>query len=151
VSLIATHLLPKPFEKIGSVSNVKSGDTASITWPGRAEGKEYEWSVTVSDGDAITEGPRWKFSTSEIGIDNLVTTIQGYNLPHGIENSLIAKLQNLKDSLAAANVKQRQDTIRKLQAFMKECGAQRDKALTSEQADTLIEDANAIITILQRQ
>jgi hypothetical protein len=141
----------EPFEYLGTVNVKKSGDIASITWPGRAEGKEYEWYVTVSDGDSTTDGPRWRFSTFEIGIENLVATIQGYNLPYGIENSLIAKLQNVKDSLAVANSEKRKDSVNKLQAFINACEAQRDKALTSEQADALIEDANAIITILQQQ
>ncbi|MFC2014335.1 hypothetical protein ACFLU8_05685 [Chloroflexota bacterium] len=65
-----------------------------------------------------------------------------------IANSLYAKLQNVKDSLAAANAGQRNDAINKLEAFINSCEAQRDKGLTSDQADILIATANNIIAML---
>jgi hypothetical protein len=81
-------------------------------------------------------------------IEGLISTVEGLNLQQGIENSLDAKLQNAKDSLAAANAGLREDAVNKLQAFINACEAQRDKALTSEQADELIAMANAIIASL---
>jgi hypothetical protein len=50
--------------------------------------------------------------------------------------------------LTAANAGLREDAINKLQAFINACEAQRDKALTTEQADMLIEMADLIIASL---
>ena len=38
------------FEVIGTLTDVPSGSTASLPWPGRAPASGYEWRVTVSDG-----------------------------------------------------------------------------------------------------
>ena len=81
-------------------------------------------------------------------IEGLISTVEGLNLRQGIENSLDVKLQNARDSLTAANAGLREDAISKLQAFINACEAQRDKALTSDQANMLIEMSNAIIASL---
>ena len=81
-------------------------------------------------------------------IEGLISTVQGLNLQQGIENSLDVKLQNARDSLTAANAGLREDAVNKLQAFINACEAQRDKALTTVQADELIAKANAIIASL---
>jgi hypothetical protein len=43
-------------------SDVASGSTTSAAWPGLAPGTQYQWHVTVSDGQAITTGPVWTFT-----------------------------------------------------------------------------------------
>lgn len=43
-------------------SNVASGSTTSAAWPGLAPGTQYQWYVTVSDGQATTTGPVWTFT-----------------------------------------------------------------------------------------
>ena len=83
--------------------------------------------------------------------DELVEMVLQCNLKAGIENSLETKLQNAKNALTAANSGQREDAVNKLQAFINACEAQRDKALTPEQANGLIAKANTIIASLQLQ
>jgi VCBS repeat-containing protein len=52
-----------PFTVIGTGSNVPSGSESSIEWSGLAEGTEYEWYVSVNDGQKTTTGPVWSFTT----------------------------------------------------------------------------------------
>jgi DNA-binding beta-propeller fold protein YncE len=88
---------------------------------------------------------------SETLTQNLINKVKTMNLKRGVSTNLDAKLKNAKNSLTSANASQRQDAINKLQAFINACEAQRDKGLTPEQADELIESANTIIAILQQQ
>ena len=55
------------FQQIGAPQSVASGGKATVNWPGLAEGTEYEWYVTVSDGHATTTGPVWSFITATPG------------------------------------------------------------------------------------
>lgn len=55
-----------PFQVIGASSNVPSGSTASVSWPGLQSGAEYEWYVTVDDGNAATAGNTWSFISANI-------------------------------------------------------------------------------------
>jgi hypothetical protein len=48
---------------IGTLPDVPSGSTAAIAWPGLGPSSEYEWYVTVSDGNSTTTGPTWDFTT----------------------------------------------------------------------------------------
>jgi hypothetical protein len=52
-----------PYSLIGSVSDVASGSTASITWSSLVASTEYEWYATVSDGHTTTAGTTWSFTT----------------------------------------------------------------------------------------
>ena len=60
------------------------------------------------------------------------------NLQQGIWNSLDAKLQAAINAWDKVNKGQGAVAINMLNAFINECEAQRDKKLTSEQADELI-------------
>jgi hypothetical protein len=51
------------FEPIGTVSDVPSGTSACIAWPGRQPGADYEWFLEVANSVATTTGPRWSFSS----------------------------------------------------------------------------------------
>ncbi|MDD5704080.1 MAG: hypothetical protein PHU23_18770, partial [Dehalococcoidales bacterium] len=53
-----------PFEVAGIANDISSGSNASISWPGRDDGTEYEWYVKVSDGSRTTTGPTWCFTTN---------------------------------------------------------------------------------------
>jgi len=64
------------------------------------------------------------------------------NLPSGIENSITSKLDNAIQSLENG---QDNAAVNKIEAFIKQVEAQRGKKLTNEQADFLIEYAQAII------
>jgi hypothetical protein len=52
-----------PFVSLGNDSE-PSGGTACVPWPGRQPGRQYEWSVAVSDGTSTTTSPRWTFTTA---------------------------------------------------------------------------------------
>ena len=114
-----------------------------------------EAETSVAEAPAETAATEAETSTGEeadesdgTAIEGLMSMVEGLNLQQGIENSLGAKLQNAKDSLTAANAGLREDAVNKLQAYINACEAQRDKALTSEQADELIAHANAIVASL---
>jgi len=76
----------------------------------------------------------------------LIETIKTWNLPNGTENSLTSKLQNAIQSLENG---QQNAAINKLNAFINEVKAQRNKKLTNAQADTLITEAQRIINAIQ--
>ena len=81
-------------------------------------------------------------------IKSLIAYVISLNLKQGIENSLDAKLDNALRALEAANAGLRQDAANKILAFINEIEAQRDKALTNEQANTLLEKASDILLML---
>ncbi len=54
------------FTLIGATTT-PSGSTASVSWPGRAQGSAYEWYATVSDGPLTTIGPTSSFTTASNG------------------------------------------------------------------------------------
>lgn len=56
-----------PFEEIGTLNNVPSGTNVSMSWPELNNGTEYEWYVTVSDGNRVTTGNTWSFTTTGSG------------------------------------------------------------------------------------
>ena len=74
-------------------------------------------------------------------INDLIGLVQSFNLPHGIENSLIVKLQNAQNSLAAGDTA---GVCDRLTAFVNQVNAQAGKVLTAEQADQLIAEAEQI-------
>ena len=112
--------------------------------------------ISDSDGDGILDdvdncplenatGLDANFDGCKDTIDALINVTKSLNLKQGIENSLDAKLQNAKDALNAKNANQRQDAINKLQAFINEVDAQRNKSITNEQANLLIAMTNNVI------
>jgi hypothetical protein len=60
------------FEEIGTLSGVASGNEASIDWTGRLPLTQYEWYVTVSDGEISSASPIWRFMT--VGFEHRVYT-----------------------------------------------------------------------------
>jgi len=78
-------------------------------------------------------------------INDLVALIGNFNLPHGIAQSLVTKLQSALAALAAADTATACDS---LTSFINECSAQSGKALTEEQASQLINAASGIRTEL---
>jgi hypothetical protein len=51
------------FQVIAMNNNVPSGSDTTAVWQSLAEGTEYEWYATVSDGSQTTTGPIWTFTT----------------------------------------------------------------------------------------
>ncbi len=58
--------LTNSFALIGE-TNVVSGSTACVNWPGLEDNSEYEWYAELFDGLNTTTGPVWLFTTSAGG------------------------------------------------------------------------------------
>jgi hypothetical protein len=80
--------------------------------------------------------------TIEEMIIDLIIEVEHLNLPFGLENSYLSKLKGALKSYEKGNYKA---AINKLWAFIYHVGAQRNKALSEEEADSLIEAAQNII------
>jgi len=108
------------------------------------------WSIGISTyfDYATVKYSQVLFTTPAEGVSELIKFVESFNLKQGIENSLDAKLQNALAALDAANAGLRQDAINKMQAFINSVEAQRGNALTDDQADSLVDIANAIILLL---
>jgi len=79
---------------------------------------------------------------------DLVLKVASFNLQQGIENSLDAKLSAAWDALNDINENNDASAVNKLEAFINEVEAQRDKKIEGWQADALIAGAQKIISIL---
>jgi hypothetical protein len=84
-------------------------------------------------------------NVAEDQINDLVELVESFDLPMGIENSLITKLQN---ALAAIEASDTATACECLTAFINECEAQSAKKLTADQFTQLINSANQIRTDL---
>jgi len=62
---------------LGARSNIASGESTSVIWANLTPGTEYEWFVTVDDGNLITLGPRWGFTTQDPSVIG-VTSVQAH-------------------------------------------------------------------------
>ena len=78
-------------------------------------------------------------------VNDLIALVTSFHLPHGIENSLLTKLQS---ALAALNASDTATTCDALKSFTNQSSAQSGKALTEEQASQLINAASQIRTTL---
>lgn len=86
--------------------------------------------------------------TPQALIVQLIDTVEAMNLQQGIDNSLDAKLDAAFNALDDLNQNNDVAAINSLNAFINAVEAQRDKKITNEQADALIDAANYIITLL---
>jgi len=75
----------------------------------------------------------------------LIETIEGWNLPKGLEKCLTSKLDSIIHQLNKGN---ENIAINKLIGLINQVEALRDKKLTSEQADYLIAEAQKIIDLI---
>jgi Tol biopolymer transport system component len=82
-------------------------------------------------------------SSVQSDINGLIALVNNFNLPHGIENSLVTKLQ---DALTALNASDTATACDSLSAFVNQCSAQSGKTLTEQQANQLINSATQIRT-----
>jgi probable HAF family extracellular repeat protein len=114
-------------------------------------GWELTYATAINDAEQIVgwglingQGPHAFLLTPRSPSDlisDLISLIQSFNLPQGIENSLIVKLQNAQDALAMGNTV---SACNRLEAFINEVNAQAGKALTIDQADQLMTGANQV-------
>jgi len=80
-------------------------------------------------------------------IEDLIKTVKSLGLHHGIENSLVKKLEGAIKALERGND---EAAIGKLNAFIKEVGAQRGKKIAEEDAIYLTEAAETIIAAIEK-
>jgi probable HAF family extracellular repeat protein len=79
--------------------------------------------------------------TPQAGIAGLIGLVQGFGLPRGIETSFVKKLEGALRSLEAGNP---EPACGELLAFINHARAQSGKALTDEQAEQIIGEAEAL-------
>ncbi len=79
-------------------------------------------------------------------LEDLIQTVESWDLNTGIETSLTSILRGAYRSLDKENPKA---SIRQLTAFMNEAEALRDNKLNNEQADYLISEAQRIIDLIE--
>lgn len=99
--------------------------------------------VTVSDQASNTASYNISY-TVEVTYDSLCELTTGFLTQNGKEqlaNSLCSKLQGAKD---AANKGNQNAASGKIEAYIHEVGAQKNKAFTNEQADLLVKFSNSI-------
>ena len=78
----------------------------------------------------------------------LALMVVDMNLQQGINNSLDSKLDNAFNALDDANANNDQSACNVLGSFVNAVEAQRGKKITDDQADALVERANAITNII---
>ena len=71
------------------------------------------------------------------------------NLNSGLGNALDRKIQNALDALDMVQLGNNSSAIRIMYAFIQSVEAQRDKALSEEEADDLVAAAETIILFLE--
>lgn len=102
------------------------------------------WAVAGGFGDFDLYAFTFQLPSSvPAQINNLIALVQSFQLPHGIENSLVTKSQDALAALSASDTATACDSLR---SFINQCSAQTGKALTNEQADQLINSATEIGT-----
>jgi len=81
-------------------------------------------------------------------IEALIEQVAALNLQQGIENSLDTKLDSALNALDDLNENNDEAACNSMQAFINAVEAQRNKKITSPQADELIAAAQAILDVL---
>ncbi|MFC1954366.1 NosD domain-containing protein [Chloroflexota bacterium] len=100
------------------------------------------WTATDAAGNIGSAIQLVTVQTPEEAAQVMISDLETLLLPTGIENSLISKLENTLKSLGKGNIGA---AVNQLKAFINQIEAQRGKALSEEQANSLIE---AILTII---
>jgi hypothetical protein len=82
-------------------------------------------------------------------LEQLIQDVAGLNLHHGIENSLMVKLNGAWQKLTDSNPGNDGAALNELQAFVNHVQAQSGKKITAADAEDLVVSAQAIIEALQ--
>ena len=98
--------------------------------------------VTDDDGGVGNDTVIICVETQQEAIEDVIEDVEEMDLPEGLENALVSKLENAIDSLNNNNTNA---AVNKLGAFINQVEAQRGKKLTDEEADALIAAAQWII------
>jgi len=146
----------------GSSSFDPDGTIVSYTWDFGDETQEsgaivshlyaeegtYVATLTVVDDNGAT-GTDTANITVQIPVqatEGLITAVESLELPQGVENSLVKKLEGTIEALERGND---EAAIGKLNAFINHVEARRGKDLTEEEADLLIETAERILASIE--
>jgi hypothetical protein len=115
-----------------------------------ADAGVYAVTVTVTDDDTGEGFDTLTVTvlTPEEALQDLIDTVESFNLQQGIENSLDAKLDAALQALEDLNDNNDVAAINVLEAFINAVEAQRGNKLTDAQADELVEKAQAVINSL---
>jgi len=104
----------------------------------------------ISEYDYL--GVNFQFTTEPPGpvelLEDLIFQVEDFNLQQGIDNSLDVKLEAAVKALEDVNENNDISAINKLEAFIAEVEAQRGNKITDAQATILVNDAQAIIDLL---
>ncbi len=115
-----------------------------------ASGWKLVYAAAVNDAGSIvgwgtinghTHGFLLTLRTPAELLEDLIDLTQSFDLPKGLENSLLVKLQHAERAFAAGDTSGARSAV---DAFIHEVNAQSGKALTSDQADQLIRLAQQI-------
>jgi parallel beta-helix repeat protein len=98
--------------------------------------------ISLSENDNYPLMTAWG---PEDSVDELIEDIEAMELHIGLEESLVSKLEDVLDSIAEEEYKAASN---QLEAFINQVEAQRDKKLTEEQVDQLIEAAEMAIFMI---
>jgi hypothetical protein len=131
---------------VGTVANDSAIDTATVgpktftvTATDKA-GNQAQVTITYQVKEALPG------ETPEQQLQTLIDDVQEMPIHQGTKNSLSKSLENAHAALERGNLNQ---ASRQLDAFIKQVEAQRDKRLTQEQADELVQAAEAILDALE--
>lgn len=104
----------------------------------------YAVELVVNDGSADSDPDEVVITaiTPQDALADLIDQIEDLNLKKGTENALVSKLNNAIQSLDRGND---EAALGQLQAFINQVNAQRGKALSEAEADTLIAQAQRLI------
>ncbi len=93
----------------------------------------------------------WEIVFSEVAKEwciGLKNSIKSLDLPYGIENSLLVKVEGAKEKISSSDPDLFRAAINKLGAFKNEVTALRGKFLTENQADGILKQADMIIDLI---
>ena len=113
----------------------------------RTDGGHWEQvSTTIDTNNNIICGDVLSLSAFAIfepmTLDELIEIVQSSGIHKGVQNSLLAKLQNVQKSLEKGNINA---ALNQIEAFQNEVRAQSGKKIPSEIADEWIEISNVIM------
>jgi hypothetical protein len=102
------------FAQFAQSTGVPSGSSATTVWSGLDAGQQYEWYVTVSDGNTTTTGPTWTFHTApgadpvfvgtgDIASCDVTTDSDTGNIVSGIQGTVFTTGDNVYPNGTAAD------------------------------------------------
>ena len=130
----------------GPAVSLSGADTATPSFDAPVGPATLEFELTVDDGEASdTDTVVVNVNEPVVGaptIPELIESVEGLELPRGLENSLVKKLENAQRNLDKGD--DLDEACEKLGSFIDEVAAQSGKKIDPADAEALIADAEAI-------